>query len=46
MNNHALFLWGACVPALLLVIAEAVLVCLRLKRARTAASQAERRVDE
>ena len=42
MNNHTMFLWVACVPALLLVVAEAVAVCLRLRRARAAAMQAER----
>ena len=45
MNNHLLFLWGACGPALLLLVVEAVLVCRRLKRAREAASHAERGVE-
>ncbi len=39
MTDHTMFLWGACLPALLLVIAEGVLVCRRLHRARTAAQR-------
>jgi hypothetical protein len=41
MSHHAMFLWAACLPALLLVVAEGVLVCRRLRRAREAAMRQE-----
>lgn len=40
--SHAMFLWAACGPALLLIVAEAVLVRRRLRRARATALDAER----
>ncbi|HEV8691284.1 MAG TPA: heme exporter protein CcmD [Ideonella sp.] len=39
MAGHALFVWGAYAPALLLLVGEALWVCKRLRRARREASR-------
>ena len=43
LEGHGLFVWGAWLPCLLLLVAEALLVRARLRRAR---ADAARRADE
>lgn len=38
-EGHAVFVWGAWLPCLALLVAEALLVRARLRRARTDAAQ-------
>jgi len=37
VNDHSLFVWVACAPALVLLVVEAAAVCWRLRRAKAAA---------
>ena len=40
LDGHGLFVWGAWLPCLVLLVAEALLARSRLRRARTAAEEA------
>jgi heme exporter protein CcmD len=40
LDGHGLFVWGAWLPCLVLLVAEALLVRARLRRARRAAEEA------
>jgi heme exporter protein CcmD len=39
LDGHAVFVWGAWLPCLVLLVAEAVLVRARLRRARAEAAR-------